>query len=111
MRNSKPRSLTLLRLLLMTLAMLFITPKAFADLDGSQFHKAYNYQINLSGTNSIKLKFPLWRRQPCLRIQEEVGTELQVARAVGQDKADGAALEEWYERRFESERQIHVFLV
>ena len=58
MRNSKPRSLTLLRLLLMTLAMLFITPKAFADLDGSQFHKAYNYQINLSGTNSIKLKFP-----------------------------------------------------
>ena len=31
---------------------------ALAGLDGSQFHKSYNYQINLSGTNSIKLKFP-----------------------------------------------------
>ncbi len=48
----------LFRLLLMALALLFIPPKVFAGLDGSQFHKSYNYQINLSGTNSIKLKFP-----------------------------------------------------
>ena len=58
MRNSKTRSVTLFRLLLIALALLVIPPKAFAGLDGSQFHKSYNYQINLSGTNSIKLKFP-----------------------------------------------------
>ena len=58
MKNSKTRSVTLLRLLLVALALLVIPPKALAGLDGSQFHKSYNYQINLSGTNSIKLKFP-----------------------------------------------------
>lgn len=58
MRNSKTRSVALFRLLLIALALLVIPPKALAGLDGSQFHKSYNYQINLSGTNSIKLKFP-----------------------------------------------------
>ena len=58
MTNSKTRRVTLLRLLLMTLALLFIPSKTLAGLDGSQFHKSYNYQINLSGTSSIKLKFP-----------------------------------------------------
>ncbi len=48
-----------LKLLLMALVLPFAAPiKSFAGLDGSQFHKSYNYQINLSGTSSIKLKFP-----------------------------------------------------
>ena len=49
----------LLRLMPLALLALFIPPQeAFAGLDGSGFHKSYNYQISLSGTNSIKLKFP-----------------------------------------------------
>ena len=52
MMSNKTRRVTLFRLLLIALALMFIPPKAFAGLDGSQFHKSYNYQINLSGTNS-----------------------------------------------------------
>ena len=43
-----------LKLWLMALVLSFVAPiKSFAGLDGSQFHKSYNYQINLSGTSSI----------------------------------------------------------
>ena len=53
------QKIVLLKLSLVALMMLFIPPKeAFAKLDGNGFHKAYNYQINLSGTNTVKLKFP-----------------------------------------------------
>ena len=48
-----------LKLTLALLCLTLIPPQtAFAGLDGSQFHKSYNYQINLSGTSTIKLKFP-----------------------------------------------------
>jgi hypothetical protein len=48
-----------MRLALALLCLTLIPPQtAFAGLDGSQFHKSYNYQINLSGTSSVKLKFP-----------------------------------------------------
>ncbi len=53
------KKVTRLRLLIAAVMALFLSPReAFADLDGSQFHKSYNYQINLSGTNTVKLRFP-----------------------------------------------------
>ena len=53
------KTMMLLRLLMIVFVLQFAPPsKVFAGLDGSQFHKSYNYQINLSGTSSIKLKFP-----------------------------------------------------
>ena len=59
MMVTKRKSAMLLRLMLVALMVLFIPPrKAWADLDGSEFHKAYNFQINLSGTNTVKLRFP-----------------------------------------------------
>ena len=55
----KKKKVTRLRLLIAAVMALFLSPReAFADLDGSQFHKSYNYQINLSGTNTVKLRFP-----------------------------------------------------
>lgn len=66
MRNSKTRSVTLLRLLLMTLATLFITPKALAGLNGSQTtaNDSIYYILKVYGSESaemdIQVTLKLW---------------------------------------------------